>query len=153
MKFIMKKVCLIILLILIILIITIVLIHRNNDNEIDLKSTQSSTDFQSIDNIFISVEDNSISPIGLTVIVDDKNEVKSNKLISMRYFIDKKIENGWEEIYYYLSPIEISVSHIEYPHKSKLNWANELGELKQGTYRIRYYPILNKSKEIEFNIN
>lgn len=148
----MKKICLIILSIIILLIVSLMLINSNSNNT-ELTSTQDSSNYQSIDNIFISIIDNTISPTGLTVIVDDRNEIKSNKLISMHYHIDKKIEDKWEEIYTYVSPIEIVVDNINYPSVSKLNWGNELGELKQGTYRIRYYPILNISKEIEFNIN
>ena len=155
----MKKIYLVLLLIIIIiaiLIIGIVLINNNSDNsnnEIEIPSTQSSTDSRSTDNIFMSIKDGSITPTGLTVIVDDKNEIKSNVLISMYYYIDKKIGNEWKEIYCYVSPIEIAIGHLEYPHESPLDWSDELGELKPGTYRIRYYPILNQSKEVEFNIN
>ena len=151
----MKKICLIVLLIIILLIISVILItiDKTTNNKTELILTPNSSSFKSIDNIFISIEDNSISPTGLTVIVDDRNEVKSNKLISRGYFIDKKIENEWKEIYSYLAPTEIYVASIKYPSKSKLDWSNELGELEQGTYRIRYYPILNTSKEVEFNIN
>ena len=155
----MKNIYLVILFILIILAILImgvILINNNNinsNNEIELPSTQTPTDSRSVDNIYMSIEEGSITPTGLTVIIDDKNEVKSNVLISMYYYIDKKVGNEWKEIYCYLSPLEIAVGHLEYPHKSILNWSDDLGELEPGTYRIRYYPILNQSKEVEFNIN
>ena len=153
----MKKIYLVILLIIIILttlIISVILIvNNNNDNKTELPAIQSSNTSPSIDNISISIEEGSITPTGLTVIVDDKNEIKSNVLISMYYYIDKKIGNEWKEIYCYVSPIEIAVEHLEYPHESPLDWSGELGELQPGTYRIRYYPIHNQSKEVEFNIN
>ena len=153
----MKKICLVILLIIIILailIIGVILINNNNNsnNEIELPSTQTSTDSRSVDNIYMSIEEGSITPTGLTVIIDDKNESKSSLLISRYYYIDKRIGNEWKEIYCYISHIENDV-HFGYPYKSTLNWADELGELEQGTYRIRYYPILNQSKEIELNRN
>ena len=87
------------------------------------------------------------------VIVDDKNLETSTVLISWYYYIDKKVENEWKEIYYYLTPIEIAIGHLSYPYEAHLDWSKDLGELEPGTYRIRYYPILNQSKEVEFNIN
>ena len=132
---------------------TVLINNSTINNEIKLPATQSSANSQSVDNIFISIEENSITPTGLTVIVDDKNEVKSNIPISRDYYIDKKIGSEWKEIYCYSAPEDIGILSIMYPDKSKLDWADELGELEQGTYRIRYYPFANKSKEIEFNIN
>ena len=179
----MKKIYLVILLIIIILttlIVSVILIvNNNNDNKIELLATQNSTISQntipinnstsdnevklpaiqssnnspSIDNISISIEEGSITPTGLTVIVDDKNEIKSNMLISRDYYIDKKIGSEWKEIYCYSSPNDDAIISIAYPKKSKLDWADGLGKLEQGTYKIRYYPFANKSKEIEFNIN
>lgn len=152
----MKRIYLVILLIIIILAILIISVifinNSNSDNEIELPSTQGSTDSPNIDNIFMAIKEGSITPIGLTVIVDDKNESKSGLLISRYYYIDKRIGNEWKEIYCYITPIENAVI-FGYPYESTLNWSDELGELEPGTYRIRYYPILNQSKEVEFNIN
>lgn len=152
----MKKIYLVILLIIIILttlIISAILINNNSNNEIELPATQTSTDSPNIDNIFLSIKEGSITPTGLTVIVDDKNLEASTVLISWYYYIDKKVENEWKEIYYYLTPIEIAIGHLSYPYEAHLDWSKDLGELEPGTYRIRYYPILNQSKEVEFNIN
>ncbi len=106
----------------------------------------------SVNNIFIDIEEKTVSEVGITLIVNDKNFVKSNVSIKDSYFIYKEKENSWEQIYHFINPVEVYREKIKYPSTVVLNWEKELGKLEKGHYKICYEPIPQQVKEIEFLI-
>lgn len=105
------------------------------------------------DNININIKTGTIQATGITLVVEDKNFIKSNISISDSYAIYRKNNDStWELIYFYITPFEIYRTKINYPETVVLNWEKYIGALKLGIYKIQYEPISQQFKEIIFEI-
>lgn len=100
------------------------------------------------DNVSITIKEGSLSPTGLTLIVNDKNFIKTNyEFCSKYYFIDRKIAVLWTQVYpdpddypIRAEELETFVASLSYPYECVLNWGEKIGSLEPGNYRIRFAP-------------
>ena len=97
------------------------------------------------DNVSITIKEGSLSPTGLTLIVNDKNFIKTNyEFCSKYYFIDRKIAVLWTQVYPDPNDEDgidiptIAVGSLSSPYECVLNWGEKIGSLEPGNYRIRF---------------
>jgi len=132
-----KNIILIILLIILILSTSIIIIlQHNSDNE------SSSILAPSWDNVYISIEDNTLTPSSVTLIIENNNIIPINNELFINpsyYFIDKKIENNWNTLSEHLYFVP-GIYTMDYKHNTKktLNWKGKYGKLEAGQYRLRF---------------
>lgn len=138
-----KKFLIISLFIIIILLIAIgIWIFQINVNK-------PNTDNPSVDNIHVAIKDGTLTPNGVTLIVNDENYIKSNVPIYYSYHIYKKVNDNWELIVHKHPAILIDIEfNLTYPYEATLTWE----KLEPGTYKIKYQPIVDQYKEFEFTI-
>jgi len=93
------------------------------------------------DNVHISIEEGSLTPIGVTLIIKNKNLITTNYSFADNFYIDKNVNGQWINIPD-KSTINNDLPLVYTPHnyKETLNWKYSHGELKTGTYRIRFEP-------------
>ena len=110
-------------------------IYRKDEIVINLNNNKA--ELQNIDNVYMTIKQDTLTTSGVTIIIDDKSEGKY--LYGDEYRIDK-YENEWKELSYIKSNIAWNLKAY-IPDKLgklefKLNWKDIYGELTPGRYRI-----------------
>ena len=114
------------------------------------------------DNIKILIEDGSLTNTGCVIIIKDKNFLTTTYSFE-EYYVDQNVDGVWKSLPYVENNISNMLfyipKHIPHTYEKILNWKNKYGELKAGSYRIRFEPnyfnkSLNEGKTliIEFEI-
>lgn len=87
------------------------------------------------DNIVMTIEENSLTPISATIIIIDNNN--ESHWYANDYKIQKNQNGKWNDIYEYIDICEISKSVNEDKIlRQNINWEKKYGKLKSGHYRI-----------------
>ena len=94
-------------------------------------------DLSYFSNVNMEVEEGSISPLGVTLVL--KNEANKKVLVEDQYCLERKADDCWYELplldEYCLSKPGCELSFLQ-SRKLKLDWQTLYGKLEPGDYRI-----------------
>jgi hypothetical protein len=131
----------------------------SNETIESAKTTDSKSIYDLLDSnkIIININENSITPTGLSYTIFNQNNISCPYFNT--YSIEKKDDDTWNLVTQYIDSGELISDYIS-SNSSKeieINWNNIYGELSTGIYRLKLISTLDTSGEyqyvyLEFNI-
>lgn len=127
----------------------LIVVEQNNNNiqvsiteqllngEIDITEYNENLKNRSINNVTMKVKEDTLTPIGATFIIIDKNKVFCD--YTPQYKIEIKKNGKWQELEANFDDFSWELTTYTFTrevNEKKVDWSKLYGELKKGEYRI-----------------